>query len=229
MSRPRSIVVALLAVALALLAAAPSGVAAARGSAPGSRADASLLNVYENTGAIPPCRFTIKQLSQALRNIDTFDSVYFVDFPAAIRAALSQRSGGACGTSGRSSSVSVAAPAANGPSAGLPSGSVTAGTSAPVPLPLVLLAILALGFGAVAGSVAMVRAQGWDPAWAATLRHTFGEAGYRLGGAWEELADRRRPGRRRAGPTRGPSEPGEPREPSERGERGERGEMSSSA
>lgn len=30
---------------------------------------------------------------------------------------------------------------------------------------------------------------GWEPAWAATARHAWGEAEYRLGGTWAEFVD----------------------------------------
>jgi hypothetical protein len=177
---------------------AGAGDALAAGStSSGSRADANLLTVYQNTGTIPPCRFTIAQLSHALRSIDTFDSVYFEDFPTAIKAALAARAGGACRPGANGATIPAGATVATGPSVGLPSGSVTGGTGASLPLPLLLLAILALAFAFVTGVTAVARAQGADPAWAAALRHTFSETGYRLEGAWEGFADWLRSGSRR--------------------------------
>jgi hypothetical protein len=52
------------------------------------------------------------------------------------------------------------------------------------------MAVLAGLFALIGGGTALSRARGWDPAWAAAMRHSLGEAGYRLGGAWEELRDR---------------------------------------
>jgi hypothetical protein len=142
----------------------------------------SVLSVYEGTGGIPPCQFSAAQLSHALHSIDTFDAVYFADFPNAIKTALDARASGACSavaTSARSS------PAARAP---LPDIPVTAATSGSVPAPMLLLALLAaLGVLGAGGAWLLRRA---DPAWPASARHSLAEASYRLGGVWFDLIDR---------------------------------------
>jgi hypothetical protein len=173
-------------VAAALLVAGPPTAGAAGSPAASAKTDAKLLSVYQNTGGVPPCEFTIAQLSHALKNSDTFDPVYFSDFSNAITVALTQRTEGACSAPSR---VQPTVSGLGGPAVGLPGGSVTAPTASAVPLPILILALLALVFGLGAAAVVVVRAQGWDPAWAAAVRHSWGEAGYRLAGAWAEFAD----------------------------------------
>jgi hypothetical protein len=164
------------AVALAL-SVAPSAAAA-------TSVDAKILLAYEATGSIPACRFTTAQLSHALRNIDTFDAVYFSDFPDAIKSALDGRATGAC---------SPAAPvAANGPAAHapIPQIPVTASTDGSIPGPMLLLALFGILGGLGAGAAWLLRRA--DAQWAVVARHALAEAGYRLGGAWAELTHRRR-------------------------------------
>ncbi|HEX3975480.1 MAG TPA: hypothetical protein VHW96_04405 [Solirubrobacteraceae bacterium] len=114
-----------------------------------------VLRVYQANAAIPPCRFSAPELQRALGGVDTYGAQYFADFTNAVQAALTARAAGACGP----------APAARRPTgAGGPSSdavarlpSVTAPTSAGVPVPLVVLAALAVA-GALGGGVARARA-----------------------------------------------------------------------
>jgi len=147
-------------------------------------AAASVLSVYENTGTIPSCEFSAAQLAHALHGLGTYDLVYFQDFPNAIDAALAARASGACSGARKVANTSAAARAP------LPDISVTASTSGSIPLPMLLL-------GLIAALCAVGAAGGWllrrfDPAWAASARHSMSEAGYRVGGAWAGLTDRRR-------------------------------------
>jgi hypothetical protein len=167
----------LFAVVALALPVAPSAAAAAS-------IDAKILSAYEATGSVPACRFTTAQLSHALRNIDTFDAVYFSDFPNAIKNAIDGRAAGAC---------SPAAPAAaSGPAARapIPQIPVTASTDGAIPAPMLLLALVAILGGLGAGAAWLFRRS--DAPWAAVARHALAEAGYRLGGAWAELTHRRR-------------------------------------
>jgi hypothetical protein len=50
----------------------------------------------------------------------------------------------------------------------------------------VLLALLLLGWA---------RMRGWDPGWAARMRHAWGEAGFRTTSTWSEFTDWLRLGR----------------------------------
>jgi hypothetical protein len=123
--------------------------------AAGPSAYQQVLRVYETTGAIAPCRFSAPELQGALGGVDTYGAQYFADFTNAVQAALTARAAGACepapaaarrraGASGVSSDAVARLP------------SVTAATSAGVPVPLVVLAALAVA-GALAGAVALVR------------------------------------------------------------------------
>ena len=142
-------------------------------------------SVYQSTGTIPPCEFSAAQLSNALHRIDTFDAVYFADFPNAIKAALASRAGGACSRSRIGSAPSSVADAP------LPDLPVTAATSGSIPLPMLLLALIA-ALGALGAGSASRMLRRSDPAWAASARHSVAEARYRLGGVWAELKRSRR-------------------------------------
>jgi hypothetical protein len=58
-----------------------------------------------------------------------------------------------------------------------------------VPAPIVLLAAIAAVLAAIAAAVALAGARGWDPAWAATVRHAWGETGYHASLTWAEFRD----------------------------------------
>ena len=149
-----------------------------------------VLQVYTNTGTVPPCRFTSAELSSALKGVDTYGAQYFSDFTDAIQSALSSRATGACLKQPIVGAASAPPPTSSGPSA--PPSSVTAPTSAGVPAPVLLLAIVAGLVALAAGIAALARLGGWDPAWAAAWRHAWSEAGYRVGAGWSDLVDRLR-------------------------------------
>lgn len=113
-----------------------------------------VLRVYESDGAIPPCRFSAPELQRALGGVDTYGAQYFADFTNAISAALTARAAGGCGAAAARRQAH-----ANGASSNVvaPLPSVTAPTSAGVPLPLIVLGALAV-VGALAGGVALARA-----------------------------------------------------------------------
>jgi hypothetical protein len=66
------------------------------------------------------------------------------------------------------------------------------------PAPLVALAVL--GAFVLLGLLAWALARffAWDPAWLAGSRHAVQEAGWRVGGLWDDFTDWLRPGRRGA-------------------------------
>ncbi len=163
-------------IAAAVLGAPPAFAAGGGGG--------SVQSVYQSTGTIPPCQFSAAQLSSALHGIDTFDAVYFADFPNAIKAALASRAGGACSTSRRRAAPSSVVDAP------LPDIPVTAATSGSIPLPMLLLALIAALGALGAGGALMLRRS--DPAWVASARHSVAEAGHRLGGLWAALTGSRR-------------------------------------
>lgn len=60
-----------------------------------------------------------------------------------------------------------------------------------------LVALIALGVLVLLALLvwALARMRGWDPAWAARTRHSWGEAGYRTTSTWSEFTDWLRLGR----------------------------------
>jgi hypothetical protein len=149
-----------------------------------------VLHAYQaNGGTVPPCEFTSKQLESVVAGADTYENQYLADFPNAIDEALSQRASGACShtISSQSAAISHARP---GPP--LRPGPVTAATGAPVPAPIVLLAVIGGVLLAVLGVGWVARSRGWDPPWAATWRHAWAEAEYRAGAGWANVVDRLR-------------------------------------
>jgi hypothetical protein len=132
-------------------------------SASAAGAYQQVLHVYEHEGSIPPCQFTSAQLQSALNGVDTYGAQYFADFTQAIQAALSSRAGGSC------SPAAPAAPggssgggASGGPVAPPPAVSLTAATSAGVPLPLALLGGLAVTGVVLGAGLAVMRRRTGD-------------------------------------------------------------------
>jgi hypothetical protein len=152
--------------------------------AAGASAYTQVLHAYQQTGAVPACRFTSGQLAAALRGIDTYGQQYFADFSDAVQSALAARAAGACAPGAHR--VRRFAPAAQAP---LPA-SVTSATNASLPLPLLALAGLSVLLAAAAGAGALLRAGGWEPGWVVTWRHAWGEASYRMAGRLADLAER---------------------------------------
>jgi hypothetical protein len=134
-----------------VIAAVCAPVPAAAGAA-GQSAYQRVLGVYESQGTVPACRFSGVELSAALNGVDTYGAQYFADFTQAAQAALNARAAGAC--PGSAAVVPVRAPAGVAePPAHF--GSVTAATSAGIPAPLAVMAVLAL-VAALFGAGAMV-------------------------------------------------------------------------
>lgn len=179
----------LLCLLLALLTLTATGFATpAAGAASGTYQQ--VLNAYRNSGSVPACRFTSAQLQRALKGIDTYGAEYFSDFATAIQNALAQRASGACGGSPQAPLTrlgGVPSGAGEPPLRRLPS--VTAATSAGIPLVLLLLAILA-GASLAAGAVAALwRWRGRTPLWMLAWRHSWGEAAHRAGAVWLDFTD----------------------------------------
>lgn len=145
-----------------------------------------LLNVYQQTGAIPPCSFTSAQLEGVLKGVDTYAAQYFADFTNAVSSALAARASGEC------SRVHAAITTVGSGNARLTLPRVPAATSAGVPLPLVLLAVIGGALLVVAAAAMALRLTGWEPGWAPAWRHSWDEAEYRLAGGWLALRDRLR-------------------------------------
>jgi hypothetical protein len=202
----------------ALTIVATAAVAAWAPPAVASSLYSRVLHVYQTSGGtIPACEFTSSQLESVLKSSDTYENQYFADFGNAINNALSQRASGACTSSPQ---TAAAGPVHAEPPLKL--GPVTAATGASVPAPIVLLAALGGLLLVVAAVGGLARARGWDPAWAATWRHGWSEAEYRIGGGWESVRDRlggsvpplphrRSPAVKNPSGRRGPGDPHDPR------------------
>jgi hypothetical protein len=148
---------------------------------------AQVLAVYQADGSVPPCQFTSAQLQQALKGVDTYGQQYFADFTDAVQTALASRASGACVPGGPrfSGQPNQAANQFSPPS-------ITAASNANLPAPMLILGALTMVLGAAGGLVLLARARGWDPRWAAAVRHGIGEAGYRALDAWARLVARSR-------------------------------------
>lgn len=165
-----------------LLAAAPGWATAA------PNIYSQVLAAYQANGSIPPCQFTSAQLQAALKGVDTYGQQYFADFTNAIQTALATRGAGAClpgGTRGPAGQQSVAASQFVPPS-------ITGSTSAGWPAPLLVLAGLSVAFACAGVLTVLGRTRGWDPRWAALLRHGLGEVGSHAADAWSRLLARGR-------------------------------------
>jgi hypothetical protein len=183
-------------------AGAPAA-SAAGGGAAGPSASASVTQAYALRHVIAPCEFTAAALQRAQSSVPNDELQYDQDFVAAIELARQEQASGACAhRRGSAVSTTTAAgtpappPAAPlGRETGLDVGSPTAATDAGWPAPIVILFVLG-GLLAVAGAVlGAARMRGWDPAWAARVRHSWGEAGFRVSGVWSEFEDWLRRGR----------------------------------
>jgi hypothetical protein len=143
-----------------------------------------VLRVYQATGSIPACKFSSSELTAALKGIDTYGQQYFADFTQAVQSALAQRASGAC-TPGLATHLSGTASPSRIP---LPA-SVTSATDANIPAPIIAMAALAAVLAAAFGVGAVARGFGWEPRWAASWRHAWAEATYRLGGGLDAFTD----------------------------------------
>jgi hypothetical protein len=147
----------------------------------------AVYNAYSQSGTLPACQFSTAELESALTEAPTYDVEYFGEFSDAIQAAISERASGDCTRHHAGSAL----PRPRGPlppAPRLPT-SLTPGTGAGIPLPLLLALILA-GLAVLGGgAAALARGFGWDPQWAQSVRHSWGEAEYRVAGTWEEFRD----------------------------------------
>jgi hypothetical protein len=147
----------------------------------------AVAQAYDKAGTIKTCQFSNRQLEIALKQAPTYDVEYFGGLTAAIQSTMEEQAGGGCHHSGRA--VAIKPETSPLPRTPAPPRSVTAGTGAGIPLPLALALALAI-LGVLVGSgVALTRLTGWEPAWAELVRHSWGEAGYRVSGTWAEFRD----------------------------------------
>jgi hypothetical protein len=144
---------------------------------------ARVLAAYQANGSVPACQFTSNQLEQALKGVDTYGLQYFADFTDAIQTALAARASGAC-----SPGAARALQGAAGRGSQFAAPSITASTGVDLPAPILVLGGLTLALAAGGGLAMVWSLRGWDPRWAAWMRHAAGDAAYRAG----SRLDRRR-------------------------------------
>ena len=176
--------------ALAMLAASTLlGLFALPVQAASADAYHAVFNVYTLTGQVPACRFPSSELESAYREADPEDVQYFPDFRGAIQTTLAAQATGECSSRRSRDAAALAAGPAGRIRPGSPPGSPTAATDSGFPAPLLFLLILGAGGALLASGLGFARTRGWDPAWAASVRHSWGEAEYRVSGAWAEFRD----------------------------------------
>lgn len=117
--------------------------------------------------------------------------------PEAETAADAAGATGATGTPGITPAPAPEPAAAPGAADGSVASAATrdADASGDVPLPLVLLGVLALLVLLLALLWALARFLAYDPPWLQAGRHATGEAGWRVSASWAEFADWLRIGR----------------------------------
>ena len=177
---------------MAVLLACGVACSSARAASAGPGVYSQVLSAYQSTGTVAPCQFSSAQLQQALKGIDTYGAQYFSDFATAVQSALSQRAGGAC-RPGAAALLSRIKPRNDLHQSAL--APLTAATSAGVPLPILLMGVLAMLGLCMVGTLGLWRWSGASPDWASSWRHAWGEAGHRAGALWLDFGDWRRSGR----------------------------------
>ncbi|HWF35379.1 MAG TPA: hypothetical protein VG295_08395 [Solirubrobacteraceae bacterium] len=160
---------------------------------------------YAVSHAITPCQFSPSVLAGAQSAVPNDLRQYDQDFVTAIEQARQQQASGACAGGGAAAGVRTGTTPAGTPvpptapplgqNTALRVGSPTAATDSGLPAPILILLVLGGLLGAAGAVLAVARLRGWDPAWAAGVRHTWAEAGYRVSGIWSEFADWLRRGR----------------------------------
>jgi hypothetical protein len=136
---------------------------------------------------VPACRFSARELQNALSQAPTYDLEYFGDFINAVQTARQARAGGECNRPTRTTSAASVGPLP--PEPRLPA-SVGSPSGASVPWPFLLAIVMLLAGGLGAAGLALARGRGWDPAWAQSARHAWREAEFRATGAAADLRDR---------------------------------------
>jgi len=140
---------------------------------------------------ILPCQFSASELAAAQSSIPTDDQQYDQNLVAALAQARQERADGACSANRQVAATTQGTNATTPlPPAVLPLGGdtrlqigpATAATDSGLPVPLAILIVLGLLVAALVAALGAARFLGWDPAWAARLRHSLAEAGYRVSG-----------------------------------------------
>jgi len=169
--------------------------------ATGTGAFAMVQNAFDSsaTQTLPPCEFSAAELAQAQSSVPNNDEQYNQNLVAAIDEARQERADGACSVNKRAATTTPTALASTpvpppapplGQNARLPAGSATAASDWGLPAPVAILIVLCGLLVVPAVVLGTARARGWAPPWAARLRHSWAEAGYRVAeissavGAW---------------------------------------------
>jgi hypothetical protein len=190
--------------ACAALAALPTGARA------GAYDD--LLRDFRKAGTLDGCAYSPDALADAQKALPNDIQQYAPKFPAALQAAASKRSSGACDAPAATQPDPAAAAAA--PAAGTPQptpapaaapaaadGAIPAAAatedqgSGDAPAPVILLGLV--GGVLLLGGLAWGAARWWayEPPWLLRARHATAEAGWHTSAAWAEFRDWVRLGR----------------------------------
>ncbi|HWF49344.1 MAG TPA: hypothetical protein VG294_01770 [Solirubrobacteraceae bacterium] len=182
-----------------VVSTAARGSGAVRTQATAGNPFASVSQAYAVNHTIPPCQFSANDLALAQSSVPNDDRQYDQDFVAAIEQARQEQASGACASGRTAASAGTATAAATipappaspalGQNTALRVGSPTAATDSGLPAPILILLVLGALLGAAGAALAAARMRGWDPAWAARMRHSWAEAGYRASGIWSEFDD----------------------------------------
>jgi hypothetical protein len=162
---------------------------------------AAVSQAYAAHHAIPACEFSPTVLARAESSVPNDDQQYDQEFVGALDQARQEQASGACTTTSATASTATAStpapppPAPLGQNSALRVGSPTASTNAGLPAPIIILLVLGGLLGVAGAALTTARVRGWDPAWAAGLRHSWAEAEYRASGIWSEFAAWLRRGR----------------------------------
>jgi len=202
-----------------LLLALASALAVALGAAPASADQAydKVATAYAQAGGqLGPCAFTQAQFEAAIRGIPPTIRSAVPDLRRAMVQGVAAHVRGDCkgirptegATGGAALPPVTTTPAQTTPAQTTPTPTpttpaATAPTQPAAPgahrrdrTPLLIALIAA---GALAALVltlwSLARMRGWDPAWAARMRHGWGEAGFRTTSTWAEFTDWLRLGR----------------------------------
>ena len=171
---------------------------------PGAGAFTMIQTAFDDSPnqTLSTCEFSPTELAQAEGSVPNDDEQYDENLVAAIEQARQEQANGACGARNHTASTTTMTTtvAANTPApprapplghnASLRVGSATAATDSGLPAPIAILIVLGALLAVPATVLGTARLRGWDPAWAAAVRHSWAEAGYRVADTLAAFRDR---------------------------------------
>jgi hypothetical protein len=152
---------------------------------------------YAVSQTVPPCQFSASELQKAQDSVPNDALQYDEGLVAAIVQARQERASGACGHGATATPAFPATATAPAPppvpplgrNSALHLGSATAASDSGWPVPIIVLVVFAGLLALTGATLSAAQLLGWDPRWVARVRHSWGEAGYRVAGIWSEFGD----------------------------------------